>query len=76
MCLNDISMNGGLTLRSFSSVRLNSLRYSKSLKASRSISVNSSTWITVKIEPCKDNQPTVVNFLATREFQQSFSREG
>ena len=77
-CQSDINhdSDGGLTLRSCSSDRLNPLRYSKSLKASRSISVNSSTWIIVKIEPCIGNQHTVVNFLASRELQKSFSREG
>jgi hypothetical protein len=75
MCQSDIN-DSGLTLRSCSSVRLKPLRYSKSLKASRSISVNSSTWMIVKIEQCLENQHTVVSFLAIREFQQSFSREG
>ena len=70
--------DGGLTLRSCSSVRLNPLRYSKSLKASRSTSVNSSIWIIVKIDskPFIDNRHTVVSFLASREFQQGFFCEG
>ena len=76
MCQSD-NNDGGLTLRSCSSVRLNPLRYSKSLKASRSILVNSSKWITVKkIDPYIDIRLTVVNFLASREFEQSFSCEG